>query len=74
MIILSSFDPVRREIARQALETLLKDGRVHPGRIEEVVEKARANVEKEVVRAGEDAAREVGVIGIPKRYYTCWES
>lgn len=66
MIILSSFDPVRREIARQALELLLKDGRVHPGRIEEVVEKAQKNVQKEVTRAGEDAAREVGIIGIPK--------
>ncbi|MCA9325243.1 ribonuclease Y [Candidatus Saccharibacteria bacterium] len=65
-IVLSSFDPVRREVARQALELLLKDGRVHPGRIEEVVEKAQKNVEKDVVRAGEDAAREVGVIGIPK--------
>lgn len=66
MIILSSFDPVRREVARQAMEMLLKDGRVHPGRIEEVVEKAQAIVQKEVVRAGEDAAREVGIIGIPK--------
>ncbi len=66
MIILSSFDPVRREVARQALEMLLKDGRVHPGRIEEVVEKAQKNVQKEVVRAGEDAAREVGIIGIPR--------
>lgn len=65
-IVLSSFDPVRREIARQALEMLMKDGRIHPGRIEEVVEKAQRNVEKEVVRAGEDAAREVGIIGIPK--------
>lgn len=66
MIILSSFDPVRREVARQALEMLLKDGRVHPGRIEELVEKAQKNVQKEVVRAGEDAAREVGIIGIPR--------
>lgn len=65
-IVLSSFDPVRREVARQAMEMLLKDGRVHPGRIEEVVEKAQKNVHKEVVRAGEDAAREVGVIGIPR--------
>ena len=65
-IVLSCFDPVRREVARQALELLLKDGRVHPGRIEEVVEKAQKNVDKEVVRAGEDAAREVGVIGVPK--------
>ncbi|MBA3758090.1 ribonuclease Y [Candidatus Saccharibacteria bacterium] len=66
MIILSSFDPVRREVARQSLELLLKDGRVHPGRIEEVVEKAQKNVQKEVTRAGEDAAREVGIIGIPR--------
>ena len=65
-IVLSSFDPIRREVARQALEMLMKDGRIHPGRIEEVVEKAQKNVEKEVVRAGEDAAREVGIIGIPK--------
>jgi ribonuclease Y len=65
-IVLSSFDPVRREVARQSLEMLMKDGRIHPGRIEEVVEKAQKNVEKEVVRAGEDAAREVGIIGIPK--------
>jgi ribonuclease Y len=65
-IVLSSFDPVRREVARIALELLLKDGRVHPGRIEEVVDKAQKQVEKDVVRAGEDAAREVGVIGIPK--------
>lgn len=65
-IVLSSFDPVRREVARQALEMLMKDGRIHPGRIEEVVEKAQKNVEKDVIRAGEDAAREVGVIGIPK--------
>ncbi|HSX29807.1 MAG TPA: ribonuclease Y [Candidatus Saccharimonadales bacterium] len=65
-IVLSSFDPVRREVARQALEMLMKDGRIHPGRIEEVVEKAQKNVEKDVIRAGEDAAREVGVIGMPK--------
>lgn len=65
-IVLSSFDPVRREVARQAMEMLLKDGRVHPGRIEEVVDKAQKQVQKDVVRAGEDAAREVGVIGVPK--------
>jgi ribonuclease Y len=65
-VVLSSFDPVRREVARQAMEMLMKDGRIHPGRIEEVVDKAQKAVEKDVVRAGEDAAREVGVIGIPK--------
>jgi ribonuclease Y len=66
MIVLSSFDPVRREVARQAMEMLLKDGRVHPGRIEEIVEKAQKQVQKDVIRAGEDAAREVGLVGIPK--------
>jgi ribonuclease Y len=66
MIIFSSFDPVRREVARQTLEMLMKDGRIHPGRIEEVVEKAQKNVQKDVMHAAEDAAREVGVIGIPK--------
>lgn len=65
-IVLSSFDPIRREVARQALEMLMKDGRIHPGRIEEIVEKAQGVVLKDVVRAGEDAAREVGIIGIPK--------
>lgn len=66
MIVLSSFDPVRRQIARFSLEMLMKDGRIHPGRIEEVVAKAEQEINKEVVRAGEDAAREVGVVGIPK--------
>ena len=65
-VVLSSFDPVRREVARQTLEMLMKDGRIHPGRIEEVVDKAQKAVEKDVLRAGEDAAREVGVIGVPK--------
>jgi len=66
MVILSSFDPLRRQVAREALEMLMKDGRIHPGRIEEVVAKAEKEIEKQVNRAGEDAAREVGVVGIPK--------
>lgn len=66
MIILSSFDPVRRQVARMSLEMLMKDGRIHPGRIEEVVAKAETEINKEINRAGEDAAREVGVVGIPK--------
>jgi ribonuclease Y len=65
MIILSSFDPVRRQTARLALEMLMKDGRIHPARIEEVVEKAGKQIDKEIVRSGEDAAREAGVVGIP---------
>lgn len=66
MIVLSSFDPVRRQVARISLEMLMKDGRIHPGRIEEVVAKAEKQIEKEVKQAGEDAAREVGVTGIPR--------
>ncbi|NTW61401.1 ribonuclease Y [Candidatus Saccharibacteria bacterium] len=66
MIVLSSFDPVRRQVARLSLELLMKDGRIHPGRIEEVVTKAENEINKEINRAGEDAAREVGVVGIPK--------
>lgn len=66
MIILSSFDPVRRQVARIALELLMKDGRIHPARIEEVVAKAQKQIEKEIKQAGEDAMRETGVVGIPK--------
>jgi ribonuclease Y len=66
MIVMSSFDPVRRQVARLTLEMLMKDGRIHPGRIEEVVAKAQKQIEKEIKQAGEDAAREVGVVGIPK--------
>ena len=65
MVVLSSFDPVRRQIARLSLEMLMKDGRIHPARIEEVVAKAERQIDKEVQRAGEDAAREAGVVGIP---------
>jgi ribonuclease Y len=66
MVVLSSFDPIRREVARVTMEMLMKDGRIHPGRIEEVVEKAQKEVQKDVMRAGEDAAREVGLVGVPK--------
>ncbi len=65
VVVLSSFDPVRRQVARIALETLLVDGRVHPARIEEVVEKAQNEVEKMVKEAGEAAVKEAGVVGIP---------
>lgn len=66
MVVLSSFDPVRRQVARVTMELLMKDGRIHPARIEEVVAKAQKQIDKEIDRAGEDAAREVGVVGIPK--------
>ena len=64
-VILSGFDPVRREVARIALTKLIADGRIHPGRIEEVVAKARAEVEIIMRQAGEAAAYEAGVPGLP---------
>jgi ribonuclease Y len=60
-IILSAFDPYRREIAKQAIERLIADGRIHPARIEEVVEKVRAEVEESVRKEGEAAAFELGL-------------
>jgi ribonucrease Y len=60
-IILSSFDPFRREVARQAIERLIADGRIHPARIEEVVEKVKAEIEDTVRREGEAAAFELGL-------------
>ncbi|MEN6401192.1 MAG: ribonuclease Y [Armatimonadia bacterium] len=63
-VVLSGFDPVRRETARVALEGLLTDGRIHPGRIEEMVEKARENVEERMKEAAEKATFETGVSGL----------
>ena len=63
-VILSSFDPIRREVARIALEKLIVDGRIHPARIEEMVEKAQKEVETIIREEGEAATLEVGVHGI----------
>ncbi|MBQ7706273.1 MAG: ribonuclease Y, partial [Lachnospiraceae bacterium] len=63
-VVLSSFDPIRREVARIALEKLIVDGRIHPARIEEMVEKAQKEVETMMREEGEAAALEVGVHGI----------
>lgn len=63
-VVLSGFDPVRREVARVALEKLIMDGRIHPARIEEIVEKAQRDVDQAIKEAGENAVYDSGVIGI----------
>jgi ribonuclease Y len=64
-VVLSGFDPVRREVARLALTKLIADGRIHPGRIEEVVAKTKSEIEVVMRQAGESAAYETGVPGLP---------
>jgi ribonuclease Y len=63
-VVISCFDPVRRETARLALARLIEDGRIHPGRIEEVVEKARKEVDAGIIETGERAAYDVGIHGL----------
>ena len=69
-VMLSGFDPVRREVARLALTKLVQDGRIHPGRIEDVVNKAQAEVDVIIREAGESAAYDCGVPGLPAEILT----
>ncbi len=64
VVTLTGFDPVRREIARQTLQKLVSDGRIHPGRIEEVAERVRKEIEAQIKEAGEEAVFEAGIFGI----------
>lgn len=65
LVVLSGFDPIRREVARRTLEELMKDGRIHPARIEEMVAKVQKDLEKETLQSGEEAARDLGLTGMP---------
>lgn len=65
-VVLSCFDPVKREIAKLALEKLVSDGRIHPVRIEEMVEKAKSEIEQKIKQEGENAAMEMGIMNINK--------
>ena len=63
-VVISCFDPVRKEIGRQVLERLISDGRIHPTRVEEITKKVKKDVEKEIMDAGGNAALEIGIQGI----------
>src|SRR5438552_13276401 len=63
-VVLSSFDPIRREVARRSLEQLVQDGRIHPGRIEEVVEKTRREMDEQILETGERTVLDLGIAGM----------
>ncbi|KAA3596135.1 MAG: ribonuclease Y [Calditrichaeota bacterium] len=68
-VMITSFDPFRREVARMALEILLDDGRIHPSRIEEVVEKCQKELEENLSSIGNETAFEIGVVNVPQELY-----
>ena len=65
MVVVSSFDPIRREVARISIERLIKDGRVQPSKIEEIVDRCKSELEENIIKSGQSAALEVGVSGLP---------
>jgi ribonucrease Y len=67
VVVVSAFDPVRREVARQSLERLIQDGRIHPARIEELVEDTRRQVEQQIIEIGKKAAMEANVGGLHRK-------
>lgn len=66
-ITISCFSPIRRQVAKKALEALLKDGRIHPGRIEEVVEEAKKSINADIREAGEAAVYDIGIVDFPEK-------
>ncbi len=67
VVVVSGFDPVRKEVARRSLERLIQDGRIHPGRIEEIVEETKRDVEKDLLEAGKAACLEANIASLPKK-------
>ena len=69
VVVVSAFDPIRREVARRSMESLIQDGRIHPARIEEVVDEMQKRLEKEILEIGKKAAMEANVLGLNRRQF-----